>query len=230
MEPYPFEFNEAVSTAFDDMARRSIPLYETTIETISQWVLKYYQKHSHIYDIGCSTGNTINAIANTLKSEAIITGIDQSEPMISLAAKKNKHISNQHHIKFICQDALKVNYANSSVVLANYTLQFIDPNRRLSLVSKIYKALKPGGIFIVSEKIKSSDLTIQKKVTEIYEDFKIRSGYSKIEIARKKEALEKVLIPLSQDKYEEIFQRAGFYHSECILRWNNFITIVAFKK
>ncbi len=229
-QPSPFTFNHAVSEAFDDMAVRSIPLYKTIISAICDWADQYYQQGTYIYDIGCSTGNTIHAICSHLHQKVMITGIDQSPPMIQHATEKNRHHFNRHQVDFLCQDVMQVNLQNASVILANYTLQFIDPPKREALLSKIYRALKPGGIFIISEKVTSSNFQVQETVRQIYEKFKMNSGYSKIEIARKKEALEKVLRPSTQKNYENLLEKVGFSFHECFIKWNNFTTLIAFKE
>jgi tRNA (cmo5U34)-methyltransferase len=111
----------------------------------------------------------------------------------------------------------------------NYTLQFIDPALRFDLMKKIYDSLRPGGLFIFSEKIASSQSRVQETITDLYYDFKRRNGYSELEISQKREALENVLIPYTASEQLELMRKAGFNQSEMIFRWYNFACFIGMK-
>lgn len=120
-------------------------------------------------------------------------------------------------------------FFQSDVFVANYTLQFIRPPKRQELVNEIYKNLNKGGIFIMSEKILYEDAFLSKNMIELYADYKERQGYSKIEIAAKREALENVLIPYSEKENLDMLKNAGFEKIESVFKWVNFETFIAFK-
>ncbi len=119
-------------------------------------------------------------------------------------------------------------FFQSDVFVANYTLQFIRPPKRQELVNEIYKNLNKGGIFIMSEKF-YEDAFLSKNMIELYADYKERQGYSKIEIAAKREALENVLIPYSEKENLDMLKNAGFEKIESVFKWVNFETFIAFK-
>jgi tRNA (cmo5U34)-methyltransferase len=62
-----------------------------------------------------------------------------------------------------------------------------------------------------------------------YYQYKKRRGYSELEIANKREALENVLIPLSIGENRDMLLKAGFSRIETFFQWFNFISIVACK-
>lgn len=227
--PRPFSFNEDVASVFDDMVQRSIPLYKDVSVYLLPWVKSFYQEGTAVIDIGCSTGTSLHAIGHYLDQRANLIGIDNSQAMIEKARNKLKDLSPKHDIKLICEDVLNVRFEDASVVIMNYTLQFLPASKRLVLLKKIYDSLRPGGLLFYSEKLRSAHPVVQEMKTVIYEKFKENQGYSKTEIARKKEALENVLVPNTEKEHEQLLQKAGFTHYESVMKWNNFISMIAIK-
>ena len=231
--PVPFAFNEEVAQVFDDMVSRSVPLYKEVALLVAEWTNKFYQPGTTIYDIGCSTGTTIDLAARYLShfdKKAIFIGIDTSEPMLARAKSKLAGWNKEHEIQLTSHSALDVQYCNASVVIVNYTLQFIPVAQRLALLKKIYDGLVPGGILFLSEKLRSCCPEFHELVTDSYERFKEARGYSRTEIERKKEALDNVLVPLTLEEQSELLRAAGFNYFEPMIRWHNFTSFIAIKK
>lgn len=227
--PKPFSFNEHVAEVFDDMANRSIPFYEEINHSIVEWAYLNQQKNTTIYDIGCSTGTTILAIANKIKTSTHFIGIDSSSPMIAKAEKKLQNFPQQHSLTLSTSNALQIPYSQASMVIMNYTLQFIPVGKRIELIKKIFTGLLPGGVLFLSEKTCSTSPFIQEITTFCYENFKKRNGYSQNEIERKKESLDQVLIPMTLDQHSKMLLECGFRHCEPLIKWNNFVSMVAIK-
>ena len=225
----PFEFNEAVVQVFDDMISRSVPLYREVTESTVYMTAANYVEGTNIVDVGCSTGNTLQAIARVMKDSATLVGLDTSQPMLEKAKEKLEAFVGLHKIKLSNEDALAFDYHNSSVVILNYTLQFIPVAKRLMLLKRIYSGLVPQGIIIVSDKVTSSNTHFMKLQTCLYEGFKAKNGYSRTEIERKKAALDNVLIPLTWKKQLELITSAGFSTVEPMIKWNNFMSVIAQK-
>lgn len=227
--PKPFEFNKEVADVFDDMVSRSVPLYKEVNFAIMQWAHEYIKEGSHVYDVGCSTGTTIDAIASILPFSVKFIGIDNSESMIEKAKQKLGNI-NKHEVQLNCEDIAKSHFNNSSMVIMNYTLQFISVRNRMAILKNICQGLNNNGILFISEKVRSECSEFQETMTSIYEHFKYDAGYSKTEIARKKEALDNVLISQTSIELQQMLLEAGFSHVETVIRWNNFTSMVAIKK
>jgi len=228
---HKFVFNDQVASVFDDMVARSIPFYDEIHAIILDLIDEFYTKNCLIYDLGCSTGTTISLINRHLKNQkksAHFMGVDNSPSMLLKCQEKIK--KNQvKNITLTCDDLLNIEFQPAQIIIMNYTLQFIDPQKRQLILSRIYKALLPGGIFILSEKIKSENIVINHLLIDLYHDFKKRNGYSALEIARKRDALENVLIPLESKNQLKLLQRSGFKKFEEIFRWYNFACFIGIK-
>jgi tRNA (cmo5U34)-methyltransferase len=230
--PYPrsFAFDAEVAGVFDDMISRSVPLYREVIALICQWSRDFPPPAgSLIYDIGCSTGTSLYALAQQLAPAGHFVGIDMAQPMLDRAGGKLRELATRHRIDLYCGNALDFRFTDAHMVLLNYTLQFIAVTDRGSLLRTIYEDLQPGGMLFISEKIVARCSEIHGIYTRHYEAFKRRAGYSTSEIERKKAALDQVLIPLSLDEQIALLQQAGFRRIDVLCKWQNFVTLVAIK-
>lgn len=224
-----FEFDEKVASVFDDMLIRSIPFYDAALNLSIDFILKHINaiKLPKIYDLGSSTGNFLIKLSQKILHKASLTGIDNSQAMIDRARQKN--LAYNLEIDFLYEDFLLSCFEQCDVITAHYTIQFIRPIQREKFIQKIFHALNPQGIFIMSEKMASIDKTLDKQMIERYYQFKEEQGYSKSEITKKREALENVLIPYSLEENIDMLKNAGFKHIEVLFKWVNFGTIIAKK-
>ncbi len=223
-----FEFDEEVAAVFDDMLSRSVPFYEEAQRITEFFALKYLKKGGRLYDLGSSTASLLIDLHKKLPFQAELIGLDNSKAMLIQAQKKiNAYKMN---IKLYEADILTYDYQRADVFVSNYTLQFIRPLVREELVKRIFDALKTEGVFIFSEKLISHEKRLNKELIELYYDFKKEQGYSEFEIMQKREALENVLVPYSEDENIIMAKKAGFAHCEVIFRWANFATFIAIKK
>jgi tRNA (cmo5U34)-methyltransferase len=222
-----FEFDEEVAVVFDDMLNRSVPFYKEASEITVFFALKYLKEGGRLYDLGSSTASLLIEIYKKLPFKAKLIGLDNSEAMIEQAQKKLNAYGMDIELKYA--DILNYEYKKADVFISNYTLQFIRPLVREELVKKICNYLNDEGVFIFSEKLISHDKKLNKELIELYYDFKKKQGYSEFEIAQKREALENVLVPYSEEENITMAKKAGFSHCEVIFRWANFATFNAKK-
>ncbi len=225
-----FEFNDSVARVFDDMLERSVPMYRECLESTVQWCLRFAKEGSHIYDLGCSTGTFLAGLSKQFPAHADIRlmGVDNSAPMLKKA--RLKLASSPLPWKLIEADLQDdFSLTNASVVVMNYTLQFIPPNRRVEVVRKILAGLNPGGLLLMIEKVSSDNPKIDQAYTDFHHKFKKTQGYSQLEIARKREALENVLTPWTVGQNINLLMEAGFPSAEIYFKWNNFSGFVALK-
>ena len=228
-----FKFNEQVSLVFDDMISRSIPGYDYVQDLTASLALSLNLTNEDIiYDLGCSTGTSLLKIANSLvdsDSPPKLIGLDTSESMIKRANEKSEALGLSEFIDFSVADIIKYPLHDSSFVISNYTIQFIDPIERENIFKKIYESLKPGGYFIYSEKVYHEDKNFEEFITKHYYEFKEKNGYSKLEIMRKRTALENVLRPYTTEKNSEEIKKAGFRFVDVVAKQLCFVTFVARK-
>ncbi len=221
-----FEFDESVASVFDDMLSRSVPLYEESISFIANLIIKLYPKYATITDLGCSTANTLLALHKQNQNYQLY-GYDNAKAMLDMARRKVDAYG--ANIKLVCGDILDIDLPKSDVVIANYMLQFIRPLQRSVLVKKIYESLNEGGYFIFSEKIIYEDKRLHKIMIDLYLDFKKSQGYSEFEISQKREALENVLVPYTEEENFKLIKDEGFKSVDTIIKWGNFSTFLALK-
>ncbi|QOY55114.1 carboxy-S-adenosyl-L-methionine synthase CmoA [Candidatus Sulfurimonas marisnigri] len=222
-----FEFDEEVAAVFDDMLKRSVPFYKESQKITEFFSLKHLEDGSIMYDLGSSTASLLINISKQLKCKATLVGLDNSDAMLEQARKKCLALG--ANVELENADILEYDYKEADVFVSNYTLQFIRPLVREELVKKIAASLKKDGIFIFSEKVISHHPKLNKDLIECYYDFKKEQGYSEYEIMQKREALENVLVPYSEEENIKMAKNCGFSHCEVVFRWANFATFIAIK-
>jgi len=220
-----FEFDAEVAAVFDDMLERSVPFYKESQKITQFFTHKNLSENGRVYDLGCSTASLLLNIHRKLEVDAELIGLDNSEAMLEQAKRKCEAYSAD--IEVINADILEYAYKEADVFISNYTLQFIRPLVREELVKKIASSLKKEGVFIFSEKVISHHSKLNKDLIECYYDFKKEQGYSEYEIMQKREALENVLVPYSEEENIKMAKNAGFSHCEVVFRWANFATFIA---
>ncbi len=226
----PFQFNEKVAHAFNDMASRSIPLYWESQTALAKLVCQSYKKKGIVYDLGCSTGNSLKAILGEPGGRQIkMVGIDNSFSMCRQARLNIDLFVEASQIPIICQDILLANLKNTEIVILNYVCQFFRPDEKKLLIKKIYDALPKSGLLIICEKLEIEDANMSQMFTKLYYDFKESKGYSQLEISQKRDALENVLQPLSLSDLSRLLKSSGFSSWEVFFKWFNFAGIVAIK-
>ncbi len=225
-----FCFDDNVVQVFPDMIARSVPGYEVIISMIEDITSQYVQSGSNCYDLGCSLGAaTISIMHGINKKNCHIYAIDNSIPMI----KKCQSYVDLYHspakVNLICSDINNIEIKNASVIVLNFTLQFIKPDNRKKIINKIYNGMNKGGILILSEKVIFKDEKQQKLNENLHYSFKSHQGYSNLEISQKRSALENVLISDSIETHEDRILTAGFRTFEMWFKCYNFVSMLAIK-
>ena len=197
-QPGLFTFDDNVARVFPDMIKRSVPGYTTIIAMTGLLAARYAQAGSRLYDLGCSLGAVTLAMRAAVRAEGVeIVAVDNSSDMIAglERALSENPAPERAPVETRLADVLDTDIENASVAVLNFTLQFVAVDRRGGLLEKIADGLRPGGILILSEKIRFGDGHEQALQTEWHHDFKRAQGYSDLEIARKRDALECVMVP-----------------------------------
>jgi tRNA (cmo5U34)-methyltransferase len=225
-----FEFNDRVADVFDDMLDRSVPFYRQVIEMTAEIMGRSLKPGDRVYDLGCSTGTTLLFLARELAHKKLVfTGVDNSKAMLDRALRKVQMFSMSGSIDFIEHDITRVALTEAGGVILNYTLQFITPAIRGEFLRRICKELRDGGVLVLSEKVVCPDRDRNEQFLGSYHRYKKRRGYSELEIANKREALENVLIPLSREENSSLLRQAGFSRVDTFFQWFNFVSFVACK-
>ena len=223
-----FRFDQDVVKVFDDMVRRSVPGYDSMIQMIGLIARMYGQDNTNYYDLGSSTGAiTLSIALNNKSKNNQFFAIDNSKEMVE-QCEKNLH-NKVDNLQAICDDINQVKINSASIVVLNLTLQFIDVNLRSNLIKKIYDGLESGGILIISEKIHFDDAVTQNHITKLHIDFKKENGYSELEIANKRQAIENVLITETKEQHLNRLRECGFVETSCFFQCLNFVSFLSVK-
>jgi len=223
-----FAFDADVSRVFEDMIKRSVPGYGLTLQMIRVIAGLYAQEGSKLYDLGCSLGASTLAMAHGIRVEGCsIIGVDNSEAMVSRCEKYVA--SSPVPVEIFQQNVQEVKFINASVVVLNFTLQFVPKEERLILIQNIYKGMRKGGVLVLSEKVSFDDDFTQQQHILLHESFKKAQGYSDMEVSRKRQSLENVLVPESIEAHHARLLDAGFEKSQTWFQCFNFVSILAYK-
>jgi tRNA (cmo5U34)-methyltransferase len=229
-EPGDFVFDKHVVSVFPDMINRSIPGYALIIPMIGLLARRYAQQGSRIYDLGCSLGAATLAMRQAIEARGVeIIAVDNSEEMIDglkdILAQQGEGIN----VQTVVEDIRSMAIRDASVVVLNFTLQFVSPVDRLRLMRSIVGGLRPGGILILSEKLCFEDALEQERQTNWHHDFKRAQGYSELEISRKRDALENILKPETARVHRERLSEAGFSEVYQWFQGFSFVSFVAIR-
>ncbi len=227
-----FQFDEKVAQVFPDMIQRSVPGYNAIVSAIGLLAGRFSQSDSNCYDLGCSLGAASLSMRQHIQAENCrIIAVDNSTAMLDkfrLLLNKTS-VDDGVTIDIRHADIRDIELESASVVVLNFTLQFIPPDDRTTFLKKVYQGMLPGGILILSEKLKFQDARQQQLQTEMHHAFKKAQGYSDLEISQKRSALENVLIAESWPSHQKRLLNVGFASAEVWFQYFNFASMIALK-
>lgn len=224
-----FVFDEKVVDVFPDMINRSVPGYSTIINLIGITALQYAKPNTRLYDLGCSLGAASLSIRHRLTQEGCkIVSVDNAQAMIERLNKILERDNSKTPVQTICDDIQNVDIENASVAVMNFTLQFIPLIERKQVMTKIYNGLNEGGCFILSEKLAFAEDENEIQI-DLHHAFKKSNGYSDLEIAQKRSALENVLLPETKETHVQRLKETGFSQVFPLFQCFNFASFLAIK-
>ncbi|USD64336.1 carboxy-S-adenosyl-L-methionine synthase CmoA [Vibrio sp. SCSIO 43136] len=225
-----FTFDERVAEVFPDMIQRSVPGYSNIISAIGMLAERFVKPHSNVYDLGCSLGAATLSMRRHIQQEGSkIIAVDNSSAMVERCKLHVNAYRSDTPVDVIEADIREIEIENASVVVLNFTLQFLSPADRQALLEKIYAGLRPGGILILSEKFVFSDEEANELLIDLHHDFKRANGYSELEISQKRSAIENVMRPDSIETHKARFEAIGFSSNEVWFQCFNFGSMFAVK-
>ncbi|WP_426150005.1 carboxy-S-adenosyl-L-methionine synthase CmoA [Pseudomonas sp. DC3000-4b1] len=227
-----FVFNEDVVRVFPDMIKRSVPGYPAIVENLGVLGARFAQPHTCLYDLGASLGAVTQALRRHVRAPGCqVIAMDNSPAMAQRCGEylraQDSMFQELLPVQVVEADILAVEFQPASVVALNFTLQFIAPDQRLGLLTRIRQALVPGGALLLSEKLRFEDAQAHELLNELHLDFKRANGYSELEIAQKRSAIEHVMKPDSFEQHRERLLAAGFSKVVPWFQCLNFASMIA---
>lgn len=241
-----FAFDQRVVNVFPDMIRRSVPAYDTVIplsaliaarslviaadaSTTQAATPPSTTVPGVVWDLGCSRGATTAALLTYCGSNIKVIGVDNSAPMIEAARDSIAALTSSaaaQRVEWRCEDIQQTRISQASAVVMNYTLQFVPPEQRNSLLQSILAGLLPGAPLIYAEKVVLDNADQQAWADAIHLDFKRANGYSELEVAQKRSAIENIMIPDRVETHLQRLKDLGFERTSVwfsCLNWAAFI-------
>ncbi len=226
-----WQFDEKVAEVFPDMIQRSVPGYSNIITMIGMLAGRFVTPNSQVYDLGCSLGAATLSVRRNLTAENCqIIAVDNSPAMVERCRRHLDAYKAETPVEVIEGDIRDIHIENASMVVLNFTLQFLNPDDRQLLLNKIYQGLNPGGILVLSEKFNFQDNKIGELLFNMHHDFKRANGYSELEISQKRSMLENVMLTDTVEAHKSRLNNAGFTHCEVWFQCFNFGSLLALKE
>jgi len=228
-----FTFDEMVVDVFPDMIARSVPGYASVLAMTAELAERFARPASRIYDLGCSLGASTVQMRSRVPADCELIAVDSSPAMINRLrqnlTKDETEKTDLCPVQLVESDIRKVEILNASFAVLNFTLQFIPVDERETLLRRIASGLAEGRALVLSEKVHFDDPDQQVLMTELHHDFKRAHGYSELEIAQKRTALEDTLITETIEQHEQRLREAGFSNVSLWFQCFNFVSILAVK-
>ncbi len=225
-----FQFDDAVAHVFSDMIKRSVPGYENILSMIGLFTQTHAVQGTHCYDLGCSLGaSTLAILENLNQQNCLVIGVDNSAAMAKRCRENLGKLHSADSFNIRCENIQEMAFENASIIVLNFTLQFIEKPERDELIKRLHQALVPGGVLILSEKIDFNDQEKNHLFIELHHGFKKSQGYSNLEISQKRTALENTLVPETIDAHLARLKSAGFYKTDLWFQCLNFASFFAIK-
>ncbi|HIG42923.1 MAG: carboxy-S-adenosyl-L-methionine synthase CmoA [bacterium] len=222
-----FSFDAKVADVFENMINRSVPGYALMLDLIGVITEKYVVPGTNCYDLGCSLGASTLKLRQHLPASCHLVGVDNSAAMVERCRANIERDHSQASIEILEQRLQDTQIENASIVVINFTLQFIPDDERQKVLDSIARGMIAGGVLILAEKIKFDDKVDQASMMELHHEFKKYQGYSDLEVAQKRAALEKVLVPNTEQQHIDRLIRAGFQSAQLTVRCLNFASFLA---
>jgi len=225
-----FAFDQAVVDVFPDMIQRSVPGYQTIINLCGELAARFVQADSNCYDLGCSLGASSLAIRQQIQQPGVtIVAVDNSAAMLARCQTLLQSDQAATAVELVEADICDIEINNASLVVMNFTLQFIAIEKRQALLEKIYAGLNPGGCLVISEKLLFEPESLNQLLSELHHQFKSAQGYSDLEISQKRDSLENILIPETLETHINRIKACGFNSASPWFQCFNFASLVAVK-
>ena len=227
-----WRFSDVVAENFDQHVNQSIPHYEDLqnyLVQLSEWFLK---DDAVIYDLGCSTGATIEKILElNISTKFKIIGIDNNQKMLDLAKQKvNKLKNNNVEIEFSNIDLTSnIEFQKSNLFYSILFFPFLNYKRRKAILKKIYSSLEVGGALICVEKVRSKSSHFEDLLNQLYFDFKLQQGLTEEEILSKAKSLRSSMYLYDEKTVFKSLNDCGFKEYEVFFKCFNFIGYIAIK-
>lgn len=235
--PELFQFDDEVSSIFDNMARRAIPMYDTVHKLHGAILLDHWRharRHASQYrviDVGSSTGRFFKELCNQLQLPLHVAphGIVSFavDPSVGMMKQLEENVPWVVPFNKGLLDIPNYLYDSVDAINISYVLQFIPERDKRRALATLAKLLKPGGLLLMAQKDDVLYEPFGATMYEQYDTFKLNNGYTRQEIDAKTDALRNAMWPTPHGTLVSWLEEAGFGDIVETTRWNCFSSLVA---
>lgn len=139
-------FNNMIED-FNSEITDTIPGYNDAVEIISNVVSRQKSRPLKIVDLGCGFGLLSKRIAEKVGVGEFIL-VDFADKMLQRAEQNLAQLDIK--VDYVCQDFREYEFHEDSydAIVSSLALHHLRPGEKSIFYPKLYKALKPGGIFV----------------------------------------------------------------------------------
>ena len=222
-----WNFGQAqVASNFDAHIENSVPLYRHSHDLICAFAAFYLNDKALCYDLGCATAR-LSARLAAQHQQVAIKAIDIEPRMIARAA--TTHCRELTNVELITADITQFEFLPADLMIACYTLQFIQPRARDALLRNICHSLYRGGALLLFEKVIAEDATLQEMTALAHTNFKLEQGCQPEQVIAKANSLRGVQQPLTASANKKMLHAAGFSRVFTIMKYLCFEGYLALK-
>lgn len=188
---WTFETKE-VANGFDRHVREQLPWYDLATDALKHVARHYIPENGLVYDIGASTGNIGRALESVLEARnAKLIGIEPSEEMCKIYDAPGD---------VICTKAEDYIFEGFDLAVVFLSLMFVEPRKRVPLMTKLRHACRPGGAIIVFDKLEPTAGYVSTILYRLTLAGKRAAGVDANEIIEKELSLCGVQRPITEEQ------------------------------
>jgi len=199
---------------FDDHINNSIPTLSQLDVIVQRVCYDMAQEYTHVVDLGCSTGRVLRSLDK--RADVSYLGID-----------RDMVITPEQGVTFLSGDITDIEIPYSSVIICMFTLQFLPPHQRQTMLDKMHASLVRGGVLILAEKTHADNPRIDVINQTALMQHKAAS-FTAEEIVAKQIGISPIMHLRTES---ELFKELDQYQSvTTIWAWGGFRALVAVKE
>lgn len=218
------KFNE-IAEKYDSQRRKLIPCFDDFYQTATSLV---HVDHAspRILDLGAGTG-LFSSYALSKYPNAQITLIDLSQSMLDIA--KRRFGETQATMTYMAEDySLFESSEPFDCVISSLSIHHLEDQAKHELYKRIFKLLKPGGVFVNADQVQGSSLFIDQlyrsdwvakvEATDLTQEA-LQAAYERTKLDK--------MAPL--DQHLNWLRTCGFIDVDCVYKYFNFVVMYARK-
>jgi tRNA (cmo5U34)-methyltransferase len=191
---------------YDTKISQTIPYYTEFHKQTIDVVKNMDYKRIDWLDTGCGTGMLTFKAAREFHNARFLLA-DPSAEMIFQAKKNMKEIA----ADFLVAGSQELNFNNEfTVITAIQAHHYLQKHDRITAIQKIYKALKPGGIFIGFENVIPDTECVKALELTRWGKYQIRQGKTEKEAAIHKARCGVDYFPLTIKEHIDLLNNTQF--------------------